>query len=37
MNNCTAKLKWDKDSCKDILVILGGLHTKMNFSKVLEE
>lgn len=33
---CKAKmLQWDKDSCKDIVIMLGGFHTQMNFSKVL--
>lgn len=33
---CKAKmLQWDKDSCKDLVIMLGGFHTQMNFSKML--
>jgi hypothetical protein len=38
MSNCTAKQKCyngTKNSCKDLVVMLGGFHTQMNFSKVL--
>jgi hypothetical protein len=35
---CKAKLlQWNKDSWKDLVIILGGFHTQMNFSKVLDQ